>query len=191
MPHILLVVIGIILFFFSLYTHTRFLGLVRKTSLGKWWGILLGLVAFFTLGYLLFAYWLIAGSTIFNINSLKTLVSLVFFFGAIFVVITISLIYSTVKALINEREEIRQLHVEKIALLQNKDVELEKKIQEKTRELENTKVNLEQEIDKQTKILQQKVKDLETLNKVMIGRELKMAELKEEVKTMKKKVGDA
>src|SRR4030042_3033276 len=99
MFNIILVFIGIILFFYSLSIHARFLRLVRNTPLGKWWVMLLVLVAFFTVGYFIFAYWLMTGAKVTEIGFLKSLISLVFFFGAIFVVITITLIYSTVQDL--------------------------------------------------------------------------------------------
>lgn len=127
MYNIALVILGVALFLYSLYLHVRFLSLVRKTSLEKWWVMLLVLVAFFTLGYIVFAYWLVKGAEIISIDSLKTLVSFIFFFGAIFVVVSITLIYSTVKDLIKKRAEIQRLQTDRIAFLQNKRAESEEK----------------------------------------------------------------
>jgi len=57
-------------------------------------------------------------------------------------------------------------------------------------ELEAKKVDytkkLEEEVVKQTKNLADRIKELETLNKTMIGRELKMVELKKEIEDLKK-----
>ncbi len=141
MLNLILVIIGIVIFGYSLYLHVRFLGLVKKTLLGKWWAMLLALVLFFALGYIVFAYWLVAGTEIFSINFLKTLVSFIFFFGAIFVVISISIIYSTVRDSMKERGS------------------LENKVKERTAELEQLKNNLE-------KIVAQKT---EELNKTVMG----------------------
>jgi nitrogen-specific signal transduction histidine kinase len=46
---------------------------------------------------------------------------------------------------------------------------------------------LEIEVAKRTKELSDKIKELETLNKTMVGRELKMVELKKEIEELKKK----
>jgi len=44
-------------------------------------------------------------------------------------------------------------------------------------------------ISEKTQVLEQKIKELETANKAMAGRELKMMELKKEIEELKKKVG--
>lgn len=48
---------------------------------------------------------------------------------------------------------------------------------------------LEAQVAKRTEELAARVKDLETLNKSMVGRELKMVELKKEIDTLKKSAG--
>lgn len=50
---------------------------------------------------------------------------------------------------------------------------------------------LEAEVAKRTEELADRVKELETLNKTMVGRELKMVELKKEIGHLKKAVRDA
>lgn len=57
--------------------------------------------------------------------------------------------------------------------------ELEKKAQEYTKKLER-------DVAKRTKDLNNRVKDLEELTQVMVGRELKMSELKKEIARVKK-----
>lgn len=191
MYNIILVIVGIILFGYGLFIHTRFLGLVKKTPLRKWWIMLLVLVVFFASSYIIFAYWLMGGVETISINALKTLVSFVFFFGAIFVVITISLIHSTIKDLTKEREGINRLQMEKIALLQNKEIELEKEVQGKTKELQKAKIDLEKKVMEQTSVLKGKLDELKEINSLMVGRELKMAEIKKENEEMKKRLGEA
>ena len=185
----ILVIIGIVILGYSLYLHVRFLGLVKQTLLGKWWAMLLVLVLFFALGYIVFAYWLAVGPETININFLKTLVSFILFFGAVFVVITISLISSTIRDLIREKEETKRLQAERITLLQNKEEELEKKIQEKTRNLEEIKASLEKRVKEQTANLEKKIVELEQRNEQMFGREVRMVELKKEIEQLKKKLG--
>lgn len=58
--------------------------------------------------------------------------------------------------------------------------ELRKEVRERTKELEKTKESLEEKVKKRTKELQVKMDHLERFNKTMIGRELKMIELKKE-----------
>ncbi len=141
MFNLILVVLGIIIFGCSIYLHIRFLKLVRKTSFKKWGVALLIMLLFFTLGYIIFAYWLATDTEFINIIFFETLVSFIFFFGSIFVLTTISFIYSLVKNLKNE------------------GVELEKKVKERTAELERFKNN-------QEKIIVQKTDEL---NKTITG----------------------
>ena len=62
-----------------------------------------------------------------------------------------------------------------------KQIQLEDKMKEYTKEL--TK-----EVSKRTEELEERVQELERLNKTMIGRELKMVELKKEIEILKKLV---
>ncbi len=48
-------------------------------------------------------------------------------------------------------------------------------------------INVDTTVSEKTKGLEQKIKELETANKAMAGRELKMIELKKEIEELKKK----
>jgi len=78
----------------------------------------------------------------------------------------------------------RQIDTVQLIILAMEDVtdkeNLEKKLAEYTKELEV-------KIAERTKELADKIKELETVNKSMVGRELKMVELKKEIEDLKKK----
>lgn len=63
---------------------------------------------------------------------------------------------------------------------------LEVRVKARTRELEEFNQSLEQKIIKRTKELEEKVKELEKFQKFAVGREIKMVELKNELKKLKK-----
>lgn len=77
----------------------------------------------------------------------------------------------------------RQLDTVQLVVLSFEDITTKKEIERKA--LEYTK-NLKVQVAKQTKELKNKVKDLEELTRVMVGRELKMSELKKEIERIKK-----
>ncbi len=78
----------------------------------------------------------------------------------------------------------RQIDTVQLIILAIEDMtvrnELEKKIVRHSKELAS-------EVKKQTAELANRVKELEALNKTMVGRELKMVELKKEIEELKKK----
>ena len=63
---------------------------------------------------------------------------------------------------------------------------LKTKVKTRTKELEELAQRLKEESDKKTKELQGKVEELERFNRLATGREMKMIELKEEIKRLKK-----
>lgn len=79
-------------------------------------------------------------------------------------------------------EELEQKVAARTAELEKERGSLDRRVQERTLELEKLKTGLEKTVAERTKFLNEKLAELERMNKHMIGRELKMAELKEEIK---------
>jgi len=67
---------------------------------------------------------------------------------------------------------------------------LEVKVHDRTKELKTMASSLDQQVKEKTQKLQEKVKELERFNKLVIGRELKMLELKKEIEDLKKNLED-
>lgn len=80
----------------------------------------------------------------------------------------------------------RQLDTVQMIILAFEDKTAEREIERKAKEY--TK-NLEDKVAQRTKTLADRVKDLEELTQIMVGRELKMSELKEEIVRIKKEKG--
>jgi len=66
---------------------------------------------------------------------------------------------------------------------------LKVRVKARTKELQEFTNSLEQQIKEKTKELQKRVEELEKFQKFAVGRELKMVELKKEVKKSKEKTG--
>jgi ABC-type multidrug transport system fused ATPase/permease subunit len=64
---------------------------------------------------------------------------------------------------------------------------LEATVTERTKQLEEANQSLEQKVNDRTTQLQDKLNEVQELNEVMVGRELKMAEQKEELAQLRKK----
>lgn len=80
-----------------------------------------------------------------------------------------------------------------LGVLSQKEKELEEakgvleiKVEARTRELEQARASLEERVKERTKELQERLEELERFHKLTVGRELKMVELKEEIKELKK-----
>ena len=63
---------------------------------------------------------------------------------------------------------------------------LENKVEERTKELKELADSLEQKVKARTAELQEKIDEMEKFQKIAIGRELRMIELKKELTEMKK-----
>lgn len=86
--------------------------------------------------------------------------------------------------LIKKNKEIQKLNLQ----LEETKVVAEIKIRSRTKELEELADSLDGQVKKRTKELEEKIKDLEKIKRLSIGRELKMIELKKEIKSLKKEV---
>lgn len=79
----------------------------------------------------------------------------------------------------------RQVDSVSLIIICIEDITVRKKLEEKL--AEHTR-ELEVKVDKRTKDLAERVIELESLNKTMVGRELKMVELKKEIENLKKRL---
>lgn len=79
----------------------------------------------------------------------------------------------------------KQIDSVQLIILAIEDITDKEKLEEK---LADYAKGLEAEVAKRTINLAYKIKELETLNKTMVGRELKMVELKKEIENLKKRV---
>lgn len=90
------------------------------------------------------------------------------------------------REMLEKRVEARTEELKKVAeVLEETKTVLEIKVKSRTQELENFTKGLEAQIKQRTKELQEKVKELEKFQKFSVGREIKMVELKEEIKGLK------
>ncbi len=65
---------------------------------------------------------------------------------------------------------------------------LEIKVKARTRELRDLSESLEDQVEERTASLQEKIEELEKFNRLTVGRELKMIELKEEIKKLEEEL---
>ena len=78
----------------------------------------------------------------------------------------------------------RQIDSIQLIIIAIEDISVRKRIEVEL--AEHTK-NLELKVKQQTKKLAERIKELESANKIMVGRELKMVELKKEIELLKEK----
>ncbi|MDP3093504.1 MAG: hypothetical protein Q8N16_01955 [bacterium] len=75
--------------------------------------------------------------------------------------------------------------------LEEAKASLEGKIKERTKELENLTKNLGQKVDIRTTELEEKLEELEKINRLAVGRELRMIELKEKIRKLEEELEKA
>ncbi|MBU2037296.1 hypothetical protein KJ866_03820 [Patescibacteria group bacterium] len=84
-----------------------------------------------------------------------------------------------------EKESVEQKIIERTQELQEAKAVLEIKVEARTRELKEIADSLDEQVKERTKELEEKMADLKKFQKLSVGRELKMIELKKEVKKIK------
>jgi len=115
------------------------------------------------------------------ITAITTAVSLAAVFFIILYFFSIRKISKLAAAL---TETIKKLEESQIAIKEEKAVS-EIKVRARTRELNELAESLENKVAERTQELQLKLSELERFQKLAIGRELKMIELKEELEKLK------
>jgi len=83
--------------------------------------------------------------------------------------------------------ELKELKETKLALEKAK-FGLEVKVAERTRKLDILARGLEEQVEERTAELKEKINELQKINNLMVGRELKMAELKVEIRELKEEL---
>lgn len=114
------------------------------------------------------------------IRGYRTLVPLVSSGIVVFLAI-IGILFSKLTRVLSDRTA--ELEAKTRELEEAKSV-LEIKVEDRTKELRGLAESLEEQIRERTKELQNKVEELEKFNRLAVGRELKMVELKKEIKKL-------
>ena len=78
--------------------------------------------------------------------------------------------------------------LEKTKALEESKLVLEVKVKARTKELEELSQGLEKQVEERTKELKKRVSDLEIFQRLTVGREVKMVELKKEAEKLKKEL---
>lgn len=91
-----------------------------------------------------------------------------------------------IKELVEYQERLEKEIKKRTEELEEAKSILEIKVAARTRELRELAKSLEEKVKERTKQLQEKIEELEKFQKLTIGRELKMVELKEEIERLKK-----
>lgn len=92
--------------------------------------------------------------------------------------------------LVEIKEGLERKVLERTAELEKSKISLETQVADRTQELQQANSGLEEEVLRRTEELQTKLVELERFNKVAVGRELRMVELKEEIALLKKELSE-
>lgn len=102
---------------------------------------------------------------------------------AVFFTIITFLLFITFLLYLKYKKTVKHLKVAKESFEESKKVS-EIKVQAKTRQLREQARALREENERKTRTLKERLKELERFQKVTVGREMKMIELKEEIRKM-------
>jgi len=121
--------------------------------------------------------------SVFFISTSALVVSFLFFFGEMGSSFSSDLKKRTID-LIKAKEEATRAYEEAEGAKQV----LEVRVRARTKELKELAESLEKKVEKRTEELQEKMEELQKFNKLSIGREIKMVELKDEIEYLKEKL---
>jgi hypothetical protein len=129
----ILVIVGIFQMVYAVYSAHRLLKIIRGLRYRRLWFLLIALIYFFLLGYLIYLFLL---STALNPSDITAmLISGVFCFGALFVVLTLYVCSSLIENL-NENNTILTTDSQAIQRNQTELKEAKAKLEQKNQELE-------------------------------------------------------
>jgi len=95
-----------------------------------------------------------------------------------------------VAGMVSYRKELEKQVKKRTQELEEERASLEIKVRARTKELEELTQSLEERVKERTKELQERIDELERFHKLTIGRELRMVELKQEIKKLKERSGN-
>lgn len=178
----LLVSAGISLMIYSIYIHRRLAGIVREGNLRRRVNYLLVLIVFFLVGY---AFFLVFETVMKPDFLIGILVSMILFFGAVFVVSVLRINYGILSDLNEHVDKLQMMN----KMLDRKYAESEQGKNELAKEEERlvAEVRRLRESGIGDGELVKKVAELQQFQKIAVGRELKMAELKKKLKALEDK----
>ena len=139
-----LVGFGILIMAYAVSSGSKLLSVIDDIHSRRPWYILFLLIIFFLLGYILYFYLLFTSVPSSDLSA--QLISAIFFFGALFVVIVLSVNYSLVRTLNEKATKIQETNT---VLVHNSDV-----VQKKDLELEEAKKALERKNSELEKVLE-------------------------------------
>ncbi len=180
----LLVFLGITLMIYSIVLQRRLVGIVHQDDVKMRFNYLLALIVLFLIGYIFFL-WMY--STMEIDSSVSLLVGVILFFGAIFVVAVLGINYMLINS-INE-------HADRLEMLNRVLDKRRAKTESDLKDMKEKEAGLLKEISgmKERNVpenddeLKKKLEELQEFQRVAVGRELRMIELKKKLLGLEKK----